>query len=257
MSDLSKASAWSKEAVSTISYNTYDFLRSCLNSLVIKDEIYDYWFVHHDGENGKKDHYHVLIFPTRSINLSYLRDYFDEQCEGSDPLGVMPFRKTSDKNIADWLLYCLHDENYLRSKNMIKEKKYDYDDIVRHNEDHFRSYLNLIVNLQSDISILAGYVAKGFKWYRVADLLLVKRNDLCRFKQTYEALATAMGIFEDLAADIVTGSIEEVTLMQLRKKQEDYLNAEIEELKESLSSAYNVIEKLLEFKNIDLEDIVQ
>lgn len=101
--------------LSTISYNSHNFLLDTLNRLFDSGKIEDFRVMFHKGEDGDKDHAHVWISPNRRMDTVELRKMFNEIDPSHDkPLGVLPFRKSSD---LDWLLYALHDPIYLQSHN--------------------------------------------------------------------------------------------------------------------------------------------
>lgn len=99
--------------LSTISYNSHNFLLDTLNALFESGKIEDYRVAFHKGEDGDKDHAHIWLSPNRRLDTVELRKVFNEVDPANDkPLGVLPFRKSSD---LDWLLYALHDPIYLES----------------------------------------------------------------------------------------------------------------------------------------------
>ena len=105
--------ALTAKSLSTISYNSYNFLVDTLNCLFDSGKIEDFRVMFHKGEDGDKDHAHVWLSPNRRLDTVELRKVFNEVDPSHDkPLGVLPFRKSSD---LDWLLYALHDPVYLES----------------------------------------------------------------------------------------------------------------------------------------------
>lgn len=133
--------------LSTISYNTEPFLKRVLDSMVEKHQIQLYRYIKHIGElkadahdlvwvydknhnpvkqvpkyqNEKdkydKDHFHVFIFPNKKLDPMDIRLMFlepDINHPKKAPLGCMPFYVSSE---YDWLLYAIHDPDYLRAHN--------------------------------------------------------------------------------------------------------------------------------------------
>lgn len=155
--------------VSTISYNSLDFLQATLKYLLEEDVIEYYAFIKHSGEYDSvlqkkdKDHIHLLLFPNRCVNTKTLQESFVEPVKDNDkPLGCMPFRSSS---VDDWFLYNLHDVMYLRSKFEEKEFHYSPEDFVS-NDDGFTIQLikeayhgkrmegfNLLRKLDSGLSV--------------------------------------------------------------------------------------------------------
>lgn len=122
--------------ISTISYNSREYLEKVLKNLVTMGKISEWMFIKHQPEEDEtKEHFHVWVKPACRIDVNSLRDSFKEldwRNINGKPLGVMPFRASK---IDDWVLYCLHDEAYLRSK--LEERRYHYsrDDIIACDED--------------------------------------------------------------------------------------------------------------------------
>lgn len=118
----------SKKTISFISWNTIPFLYKTLDSLY-NEQIVQYFITieHKAEEDEKKDHSHVILFPNVSIDYMDLKIRFCEpQLHGLQPLGISFRPQYVGKDCEyDWLLYNLHDPNYIRSK--YKEmKKYSY-----------------------------------------------------------------------------------------------------------------------------------
>lgn len=71
-------------------------------------------YVKHKGEDGDKDHIHVYIEPNRRLDKMDLTNLLKEYQLGSDkPLGVRPWRDSKEE---DWILYAIHDKDYLKAK---------------------------------------------------------------------------------------------------------------------------------------------
>ena len=124
------------KTISTISYNTDDFLIDKLNQLIKLKKIAYYIFIHHFAEKDEtKNHIHLLIEPYGKIDLPDLVDEFNE-VDVDKPgffLGVMPFRITQD--FGDWYFYVLHDSDYLISKGLKKEFCYNQSDMITSDVD--------------------------------------------------------------------------------------------------------------------------
>lgn len=122
--------------ISTISYNSVDFLVSILDDLTKARKISFYAFIKHRGEDdeaGKKDHIHLYVEPSSRINTDELKDHFKEITADSEkPLGCLLFRSSK---FDDWFLYSLHFSTYLKSKNLTKKYNYTYDQIITSSPD--------------------------------------------------------------------------------------------------------------------------
>lgn len=114
--------------IATVSYNSEKWLRKVLERL-IKAGIIEYaYYIWHQGEDGDKDHFHVWLMPTKVLQTADLKALFNEPDpkNPSNPLGVLPFRKSEVKN---WIQYAIHNPVYLmQHKNDLDEvTKIPYD----------------------------------------------------------------------------------------------------------------------------------
>lgn len=126
--------------ISTISYNTPEYLIIKLKELTKAQKIAFWAFVQHHGESddeipNAKDHIHVYMEPACSIQTESIREF----CKEPDTqkigytLGMMPFQHSK---FEDWYLYVLHDRDYLDSKGIAKQFHYSMDDVITPDEDY-------------------------------------------------------------------------------------------------------------------------
>lgn len=103
-----------KTPISTISYNTEDFLREKLDDLYQSHIIQAYMYICHKGEDGDKDHIHVRIEPNKKLDPMDILERLKQPVVGEDlPRTCRPFRPSKEE---DWFLYVVHDPDYLRIK---------------------------------------------------------------------------------------------------------------------------------------------
>ena len=103
-----------EKPISTISYNTEEYLVNKLNSWVDSHLIQSYMYIHHKGEDGDKDHFHVRIEPNRRLDKMDLTVELQEFVpDNPKPLGCRPWRTSKEE---DWILYAVHDPEYLLLK---------------------------------------------------------------------------------------------------------------------------------------------
>lgn len=103
-----------QKPISTISYNSEKFLKEKLDIWVDAHIIQAYQYILHKGEDGDKDHIHLRIEPNKKLDPMDLLEQLREYRIGEDkPLGCRPFRPSKEE---DWILYAVHDEQYLRVK---------------------------------------------------------------------------------------------------------------------------------------------
>ena len=109
-----------QKPLSTISYNTESFLSEKLQSLYKAHIIQSYQYIKHKGEDGDKDHIHLRIEPNKRIDPMDLAEKFIEiDPKNVKPLCCRPFRPSKEE---DWILYALHDKDYLKLKYKGGEK---------------------------------------------------------------------------------------------------------------------------------------
>lgn len=103
-----------QKPISTISYNTELFLKEKLENWLDAHIIQAYQYIVHKGEDGDKDHIHLRVEPNKKIDCMDLLDELKEYQIGIDkPLCCRPFRPSKEE---DWILYAVHDEQYLKLK---------------------------------------------------------------------------------------------------------------------------------------------
>lgn len=102
-----------QKPISTISYNTEAFLKEKLEDWLKSHLIMAYQYICHKGEDGDKDHIHLRIEPNKRIDPMDLQEQLKEYVRDNKPLGCRPFRPSKEE---DWILYAVHDEQYLKIK---------------------------------------------------------------------------------------------------------------------------------------------
>lgn len=103
-----------QKPISTISYNTEPFLKEKLETWLNAHIIQAYQYICHKGEDGDKDHIHLRIEPNKKLDPMDLIEQLREYQLGKDkPLGCRPFRPSKEE---DWILYAVHDAQYLKFK---------------------------------------------------------------------------------------------------------------------------------------------
>lgn len=129
--------------VSTISYNTDDFLTFKLNEL-IKNHSIEFWsFVNHIPEDDEtKAHKHLFIIPAGSIDTFELSDFLKEIDVVNPllpPLGTIFWKHSK---FADWYLYAMHDMDYLASKGESRMYHYTKSEFFVSDSDYFNELIH-------------------------------------------------------------------------------------------------------------------
>lgn len=129
------------KTISTISYNTKDFLEFKLMELMDSGDISDWFFIQHFAEEDeKKDHIHLWVKPNKLIDTLDFQKYFVEYVVGEEkPRKCIDFvcSKTDDA-----ILYFKHDCKYLAFKGETRQYHYVKEDFVYADEDNFDELYN-------------------------------------------------------------------------------------------------------------------
>lgn len=123
--------------ISTISFNSVEYLKTKLDELINAKRISFYSFIEHkpeDDEGGKKYHIHLYIEPSKMLQTDDIKDElkeFDTKNPGK-PLGCISFNSSK---FADWYLYSLHDKRYLASKGQSRVYHYLHKEMFTSDDD--------------------------------------------------------------------------------------------------------------------------
>lgn len=126
-----------RKEISSISYNTENFLKEKLQRLLEEHKISDYMYIYHKHEDDElKDHIHLWMKPNTLLDTMDIQDYLREfDPENPDkPLKCIDFRQSQSD---DWILYCVHDPEYLAAKGEARRYKYFKENIVFPDSDTF------------------------------------------------------------------------------------------------------------------------
>lgn len=99
--------------LSTICYQSLDYLTLKLNELIDSHIIQCYMFIWHKGEDGDRDHIHLRVEPNKRIDPMDLTDFLREYIPGEKPNNNRPWRQSKEE---DWYLYVVHYKPYLDFK---------------------------------------------------------------------------------------------------------------------------------------------
>ena len=124
------------KAISTVSWNSDEFLFKVLKRLYEQDIISFYCMVYHFAEEDeKKPHWNIYLIPSHRIDTAKLREEFVEVVSSNDkPLCCNPFENSK---FDDWYLYHCHDERYLASKGQTRKYHYHMEDFFASDEQAF------------------------------------------------------------------------------------------------------------------------
>lgn len=204
-----------QKPLSTISYNSESFLREKLDIWIQGHIIQAYQYICHKGEDGDKDHIHVRIEPNKKLDPMNLTEALKEFVPGeAKPRTVRPWRPSKEE---DWILYAVHDKQYLSLKYNGGEKgeklPYSWEKIVVNDgydmEIAFiraKSYLehtsqNLAVKLSQGTNPLE-LVLQGENVYTVnAIARTLYNNDYQRLASDYDKLCHELNLIKKAIED--------------------------------------------------------
>lgn len=178
-----------RNAVSTISYNSNDFLERKLNHLVSTHQL-QYWayFVHKAEDNEKRDHKHLFLLPDKLLDTSSLHDELIEL----HPDGTLDTCKLfRPSKWGDWYFYGLHDPCYLSCHyDNDKPKKFRYsasdlicsDEDIRHMLDETINYSEL---LSPSLKVVREHAEAGIPIQEFLRLFPVKKSEVRYIKEIY------------------------------------------------------------------------
>lgn len=158
--------------LSSISYNTVPFLTDMLNKLVKSGDLFFWCFIEHlPEEDENKKHIHLFIHPSNKVDPLQIMKMSEQFVNGNAlPLKCINLRISDWDN---WLLYAMHDEDYLRSKCEVRKYHYSVDDFYYSDKDEFgvrvyETMHNSMCNYETKISRMmrkqscCELVAKGY-----------------------------------------------------------------------------------------------
>lgn len=172
--------------ISTVSYNTPEFLCGKLNALVSSGVLeYAHWVVHSPEEDENKTHIHIVAKPNRRLDTSALRNEFTELVSGETlPRGVLPFRSTS--RMSDWLLYSAHDVGYLLRKGETRIHTYELTQFESTCTELLQEDWRECHRAEdSKIPLLLEFAKRGKTWFDILQLGILPTNQLFQYKEIF------------------------------------------------------------------------
>lgn len=127
--------------ISAISYNTEPFLHAVCGALLKAGLLTNYAYIRHTGEEGDKDHIHLVLFPAKPLDTSKLAPDFSEVVDGETrPRGLVGLKPCA--SVVDWVRYAVHDPAYLAIKGERRQYRYRYEDIQVGSPDEWRAVMD-------------------------------------------------------------------------------------------------------------------
>lgn len=177
-----------KRLISTISYNTDAFLSATLERLVSAGLVdWAHWVRHEPEEDEKKSHIHLVVSPAKMVDTAALSAALKE-ADLSDPakppLGVIPWRFCT--SLDDWLLYAIHDPDYLISKGQARDYHYDRTAVLSTAPDLLaEQWREVNLSRYGVGSRIAEMVQEGASWETVICSGLIKPANWTFWREVY------------------------------------------------------------------------
>lgn len=176
--------------ISTISYNTEEFLRKKIEYWKDHGFIeYGMWIKHEPEQDEKKSHYHVFLRPAKLIQTMDLEnDSIEIDPNNIDkPLKMVGFRNSKED---DWVEYAIHDEEYLQSKGLTREKHYSFDDIQTTDQDTLTDIIShLKDNRKGRLEYrLLDCIKRDMTWQQIVASGIIPLRQIAGAKIMYEAI---------------------------------------------------------------------
>lgn len=171
--------------ISSISYNTPEFLRGKLLDLVRQGIIeYAHWIWHSPEEDEKKAHAHVVLKPNRRLDTSRLRNEFIELiCGEEKPRCILPF---CSSKISDWILYGVHDSAYLLRKNQKRQYHYEQSDIETTEPDLLaEQWRECHEGDNARVAQIIELAQQGFDWVDLLKMGIIPINQLFQYRELF------------------------------------------------------------------------
>lgn len=162
--------------ISTVGYNTKDFLDIKLKELTDGGIISFYAYIYHkpepkdNGDPDKKTHYHLYLEPNKRTDTMWIQNKLKEyDPTNPEPLKAQPFRFSKD--FGNWYLYGIHDPIYLMTKGLSRHYTYTKEDITTNDKDYLNSKIQTITEEANKINYyydMNEYQNKGYDFMQYA-----------------------------------------------------------------------------------------
>lgn len=202
--------------ISTISFNTTDYLELKLNELLKAGKLSFWAFILHkaeDDEGGKKEHHHLYVEPSKMLQTDDLKKYLIEPDNNNPnhPRGCLPW--VSSK-FDSWYLYALHDKRYLSTKGQSRRFHYCHDDIATSDADFLTFKVRTIDMLSlSPYADMEDAIQQGLTWAQYFARGTVPLPQIALFERAWYALQANRTVRGDhsnhpMDIDLDTGEVK-------------------------------------------------
>lgn len=237
------------KSISTICYNTVEFLQNKLDALVKAKVIERYTYIVHDKDSDpdtgevKKTHIHLWIKPGKRLDTLVFRDEFNEVDPNNDkPLRCKNFFASDESN---FLRYVLHDPLYLELKDKHDDGRveYAYENLVTNEPEelhdaYIKSAEVLEYPVEKQFFILADYIDQSLYRLTYSDIVTYAQMHGC-IKAALTMHQQVRALINDKNMDLQEQEIHNSIGDQMREKNYVIhgLNKRVDELGDVLAEA--------------------
>lgn len=177
--------------ISTISFNTKEFLKSVLDELVKNGVLSFYAFIVHkpeDDEAGSDFHIHLYMEPSKIVQTDDFKKLFAE-FDPEHPNLPRTCIKVLSSKFGDWCLYSLHNKAYLKAKHQSRQFTYGYSEIITSDERSLKflfESINIIDLLPYED--MRQYIENGLTWKDYFNTGCVPITNVRNFQAAWQAV---------------------------------------------------------------------
>ena len=181
------------KAIAGISYNSPAFLQGKIEEWKSSGLIEFGAFIYHKAEEGeKKDHFHVYLLPAKRLQTVDLEnDSFEFDKKHPDkPFKIVGLSPSKE---ADWILYVLHDIEFLREKGLERKYHYSLEDFITTDQDLFDIMVSRIAdNRKGKIEYrVVQMIKSGMTWEQMVSSGLIPMRYIYSAKIMYDSISTS------------------------------------------------------------------
>lgn len=180
-----------RRILSNISFNSPSFFKLIIEGLY-HDCVIDwaYWIIHYPDKDDKKSHIHFVFQPSRALDTS---DFVSKFLEFPFHGNRLPLKPTSRfqpvVSLDDWLLYCKHDSEYLRSKGLERHLHYNWSDFLSTDYDSLQHDIdNIDYNQFGRLALLSEGALNHIPFAELVQRGLIPINYRAQYEAQYIAL---------------------------------------------------------------------
>lgn len=185
--------------ISTILYMSESDLNERLKILTNLYKL-DYAYICHKGENGAKDHIHIILKSQAKqfSNIDKIReclyeivDCDTENYKKGQSKPCKPF--VESKSLRDWFLYSIHNKEYLESKGEAREYEYTKSDVKGSPSfiDDMSEHVSNYTPIESEMTIICRGIENGLNDFEILQTLpLVEAPQIANIMRGIEKIRT-------------------------------------------------------------------